>query len=318
VARVLVVVEHDGQSVHLNTAKCVTCGLSIGVESVDAVVFADTEDVVPSVTRLAGVGKVLAAVDKRNQHQLSAMIAPQLAELAREYTHVLAPSSTFGKDLLPRAAALAGTGQLSDILEVEGPYRFKRPVYAGNGILTVEARSDRTLFATVRTASFKATGGQDEVPVETLVVGPAPPEHTQFIELRSANSARADLQTSARVVSGGRGLGSADGFQLVYRLADLLGAAVGASRAAVDSGFAANELQVGQTGKIIAPDLYLALGVSGAIQHVTGIQDAGTIVAINRDADAPIFDIADIGLAADLFEAVPQLIAALQESTELG
>jgi electron transfer flavoprotein alpha subunit len=151
-----------------------------------------------------------------------------------------------------------------------------------------------------------------------LVVGPAPPEHTQFIELRSANSARADLQTSARVVSGGRGLGSADGFQLVYRLADLLGAAVGASRAAVDSGFAANELQVGQTGKIIAPDLYLALGVSGAIQHVTGIQDAGTIVAINRDADAPIFDIADIGLAADLFEAVPQLIAALQESTELG
>jgi electron transfer flavoprotein alpha subunit len=316
--RILIIAEHDGRSVHLNTAKCVSCALAMGVASVDVVVFTHSREVVDSVSRLAGVGKVLAAVHARNAHSLSAVIAPQVIDLARDYTHVLAPSSTFGKDLLPRVAALSGFGQLSDIMAVEGPFRFKRPIYAGNAIVTVEARPDLPVFATVRTASFAATGLQDKAPVEDLAEGSPPPEHTRFVDLRSGDSGRADLQTSSRVVSGGRGLRSADEFQLVYRLADVLGAAVGASRAAVDSGFAANDVQVGQTGKIIAPDLYVALGISGAIQHVTGIQDARTIVAINRDAEAPIFDIADIGLVADLFEAVPQLIAALRESAELG
>jgi electron transfer flavoprotein alpha subunit len=226
---------------------------------------------------------------------------------------VLGPASTFGKDLLPRVAALLGVGQLSDIMAVESAYRFKRPIYAGNAIITVEADPRRILVATVRTASYTPAGAQAPAPVERPKLESARPAHTRFVELRSSESGRIDLQTAARVVGGGRGLGSAANFELVHELARVLGAAVAASRAAVDSGFVPNDLQVGQTGKIIAPDLYIAIGVSGAIQHLTGIKDARTIVAINKDPAAPIFEAADVGLVADLFAAVPELIAALGE-----
>jgi electron transfer flavoprotein alpha subunit len=199
-------------------------------------------------------------------------------------------------------------------MAVESPTRFRRPIYAGNAILTVEAPGMATLFATVRIASFDAVGPRGGSPASINAAGVAAPEvnHTRFIGLASAGSDRPDLQSARRVVSGGRALGSAESFQLIYQLADALGAAVGASRAAVDAGYAPNDLQVGQTGKIIAPELYLALGISGAIQHMTGIKDARTIVAINKDADAAIFEAADIGLVGDLFEVVPALLAALK------
>jgi electron transfer flavoprotein alpha subunit len=235
--------------------------------------------------------------------------------VAGAFSHVLAPSTTFGKDLLPRLAALLDVPALSDVMAVESPTRFRRPIYAGNAIVTVEAADLRPILATVRIASFEAVAaGSSSAPVEAAAPGAPAPSHTRFISVTSQSADRPDLATAKRVVSGGRALGSAEKFQLIHELAAALGAAVGASRAAVDAGYAANDLQVGQTGKIIAPDLYLALGISGAIQHMTGIKDARAIVAINKDPDAPIFEAADYGLVADIFEAVPQLIAALRQS----
>ncbi|HEU4604085.1 MAG TPA: electron transfer flavoprotein subunit alpha/FixB family protein, partial [Steroidobacteraceae bacterium] len=237
--------------------------------------------------------------------------APQVVALAADYTHVLAPSTTFGKDLLPRVAALLGVGQLSDVMAVEGEYTFRRPIYAGNAVVTIEAPSGRKLVATVRTASFQpaATGGS--AAIESVSPTAELPTHTRFVERSAAKSGRPDLQTANRVVSGGRALGSAENFNLLYGLADKLGAAVGASRAAVDAGYAPNDLQVGQTGKIISPELYIAIGISGAIQHLTGIKDARTIVAINKDPEAPIFEVADYGLVGDLFSIVPELEKAI-------
>jgi electron transfer flavoprotein alpha subunit len=310
--RALVIAEHDGRELHVNTAKCVACARGLGTE-VDVLVLGGSPPVAESARRVAGVTKVLVA---QGAHPpLAAVLAPQVAAVAAAYTHVLGPSSTFGKDLLPRAAALLGVGQLSDIMAVEGAYRFKRPIYAGNAIITVEADPRRVLVATVRMASYASPGTQAPAPVEERRLESAPPAHTRLIERKSSDPGRLDLQTAARVVGGGRGLGNAASFALVYELARVLGAAVAASRAAVDSGFVSNDLQVGQTGKIIAPELYVALGVSGAIQHLTGIKDARTIVAINKDASAPIFEVADLGLVADLFVAVPELIALLGETS---
>jgi len=212
---------------------------------------------------------------------------------------------------MPRVAALLGVNQVSDIMEVLGSHSFKRPVYAGNAIVTVEAPADRPLVATVRTASYRAVENGGTAAIGKLSLDADIPDHTRYVELRAGASDRPDLQTAAKVVAGGRALGSEEGFEIIYKLAEALGAGVGASRAAVDAGYAPNETQVGQTGKIIAPDLYIAIGISGAIQHLTGIKDAGTIVAINKDADAPIFEVADIGLVGDLFTIVPELQAAI-------
>ena len=187
------------------------------------------------------------------------------------------------------------------------PYRFRRPIYAGNAIVTVEADSGRKLIATVRVASFQAAPAGGSAGIETKTLNVTLPSHTRYVGAKSGSTDRPDLQTAARVISGGRALGSAENFKLLFTLADKLGAAVGASRAAVDAGYAPNEMQVGQTGKIISPELYIAIGISGAIQHLTGIKDARTIVAINKDGEAPIFEVADIGLVADLFQAVPEL-----------
>ncbi|MDZ4325769.1 MAG: FAD-binding protein, partial [Pseudomonas sp.] len=230
---------------------------------------------------------------------------------AAGYTHVLAPSTTFGKDLFPCVAALLGVAQVSDVMAVEDSHTFKRPIYAGNAIITVKAPADQTVVATVRTASWPTTGNGGSASVESVSSDAALPTHTRFIELQQGKSDRPDLQSARKVVSGGRALGSADAFSIIYSLADKMGAAVGASRAAVDAGYVPNELQVGQTGKIISPDLYVAIGISGAIQHLTGIKDAGTIVAINKDGDAPIFEIADYGLVGDLFQIIPELEKSL-------
>jgi electron transfer flavoprotein alpha subunit len=208
---------------------------------------------------------------------------------------------------MPRVAALLDTVQISDIMAVESATRFRRPSYAGNAILTVEVEAGTKVVGTVRTASFEAAPGGGSAAIEKTSVNVELPAHSRFVSVSAAKSDRPDLQSASRVVSGGRALGSADAFKILYSLADKLGAAVGASRAAVDAGYAPNELQVGQTGKIIAPELYVAIGISGAIQHLTGIKDARTIVAINKDSEAPIFEVADVGLVGDLFQIVPEL-----------
>jgi electron transfer flavoprotein alpha subunit len=306
--RILIVAEHDGAHLNPSTAKCVTCASAIpGGEITVAVFAADAGSVASQAAALQGVARVLVVENPANAHLLAAVLAPQIAAIAGPFSHLLGPSTTFGKDLMPRVAALLDTAQISDIMAVESATRFRRPIYAGNAIVTVEVDAGTKVVGTVRTASFQAATNGGSTPIEKTAVNAEVPTHTRFVSVSAAKSDRPDLQTASRVVSGGRALGSAEAFQALYKLADKLGAAVGASRAAVDAGYAPNELQVGQTGKIIAPELYVAVGISGAIQHLTGIKDARTIVAINKDAEAPIFEVADIGLVGDLFQIVPEI-----------
>ena len=311
-AKILIVAEHDGSALNPSTAKCVTCAAAIDGAEIDVVVLAaSTSDIAAEAAELSSVGRVITIARAENEKPLAAILAPQIAAAADGYTHVFGPSTTFGRDLMPHVAALLGVNQVSDIMSVEGSHKFMRPVYAGNAIVTVEAPEGSVVVATVRIASWEAAAGGNAAAIEAGDPSVAVPSHTRYVGLESDVSDRPDLQTAARVVAGGRALGSPENFELVNKLADALGAGVGASRAAVDAGFCPNDLQVGQTGKIIAPDLYIAIGISGAIQHVTGIKDAGTIVAINKDEEAPIFEIADIGLVADLFAVVPALTEAL-------
>ncbi|HEY2416643.1 MAG TPA: electron transfer flavoprotein subunit alpha/FixB family protein [Steroidobacteraceae bacterium] len=306
--QVLIVGEHANGRLNQSTGKCVTCALALGECAVDVLLLAgDAAPVAAEAAALKGVRRVLTVERPENQEPLAAVYAPQIAQLANGYSHVLGPSTTFGKDLMPRVAALLGVGQVSDVMTVESAHRFVRPVYAGNALATVEAPDAAVLVATVRTASFQPAATSGQASIERATVSAALPTHTRFVSRSQATPGRPDLQSARRVVAGGRALASADNFKLLYSLADALGAAVGASRAAVDAGYVPNELQVGQTGKIIAPELYMALGISGAIQHLTGIKDARTIVAVNKDAEAPIFEVADIGLVGDLFQIVPEL-----------
>ena len=307
-AKILVVAEHDGSKLNPSTAKCVTCARAIpGAEIAVLVCASDSAGVAAQAAQLSGVNRVVKVDNAANAHLLAAVLAPQIAALAAPYSHLLGPSTTFGKDLMPRVAALLDTAQISDIMATESATRFRRPIYAGNAIVTVEVDPGSKVVGTVRIASFEAAAGGGSAPIESASPTVELPTHTRFVSASAARSDRPDLQTAARVVSGGRALGSAEGFKTLYTLADKLGAAVGASRAAVDAGYAPNELQVGQTGKIIAPELYIAIGISGAIQHLTGIKDARTIVAINKDGEAPIFEVADFGLVGDLFQIVPEL-----------
>ncbi|OGT58602.1 MAG: electron transfer flavoprotein subunit beta [Gammaproteobacteria bacterium RIFCSPHIGHO2_12_FULL_63_22] len=311
-SKILVIAEHLNGKLNSATSRCVTCANAIKADSIDVLVLADApEAIAAEAAQIAGVSKVLTIANAANAHALAQVLAPQIAKVAAGYTHVLAPSTTFGKDLLPCVAALLGVAQVSDVMAVEDSHTFKRPIYAGNAIITVKAPADQTVVATVRTASWPTTGNGGSASVEPVAGDAALPTHTRFVELQQGKSDRPDLQSARKVVSGGRALGSSDAFSIIYSLADRMGAAVGASRAAVDAGYVPNELQVGQTGKIISPDLYVAIGISGAIQHLTGIKDAGTIVAINKDGDAPIFEIADYGLVGDLFQIIPELEKSL-------
>jgi electron transfer flavoprotein alpha subunit len=307
-AKILIVAEHDGTKLNQSTARCVSCARTLaGAEIALAVCAADATQVAAQAAQLAGVSRVLVIENPANAHALAAVLAPQVAAVAAGFNLVLGPSTTFGKDLMARVAGLLEAPQVSDIMAIESATRFKRPIYAGNAILTVESSASSALVGTVRTASFEPAAGGGSASIEKPAVNVELPTHTRFVSVSAAKSDRPDLQTATRVVSGGRALGSADGFKILYSLADKLGAAVGASRAAVDAGYAPNEMQVGQTGKIIAPELYIAIGISGAIQHLTGIKDARTIVAINKDGEAPIFEVADIGLVGDLFQIVPEI-----------
>ena len=311
-AKVLIVAEHLDGKLNAATAKCVSAAKALKPESIDIVVLAaDPAGIATEAAQIDGVAKVLTVANAANANAIAQVQAPQIAAVAKGYSHVFGPSTTFGKDLMPCVAALLGVAQVSDVMSVEGSHTFKRPIYAGNAIITVEAPSDHTVVATVRTASWPEAAKGGSAAIEAASVDATLPTHTRYMGLAAGKSDRPDLQSAKRVVSGGRGVGSEEYFKIIYDFADKLGAAVGASRAAVDAGYVPNELQVGQTGKIIAPELYVAVGISGAIQHLTGIKDAGTIVAINKDPDAPIFEIADTGLVGDLFTLLPELDAAL-------
>lgn len=310
--QVLVIAEHAGGRLNPATAKCVSCAAAVPEATVSVLVLAaDGAAVAAQAAALAGVSRVMLAQNPASEPALAAVLAPQIARLAQGCSHVFGPSTTFGRDLMPRVAALLDAPQVSDVMAIDTAQRFRRPCYAGNAIATVEVDAGRPVVATVRVASWQPAPAGGPAPVERVSADVALPAHTRFVSVSAGRSDRPDLQTAARVVSGGRALGSAENFVLIQRFADRIGAAVGASRAAVDAGYAPNELQVGQTGKIIAPELYIAVGISGAIQHITGIKDARTIVAINKDPEAPIFEVADLGLVGDLFKVVPEIESLL-------
>jgi electron transfer flavoprotein alpha subunit len=311
-SKVLIIAEHNGAVLNQSTAKCVACAAQIDGAEIDVVVISNSSaQIAAEAAKLDSVSRVLTIDAPENEHPLAAVFAPQIVALATGYSHVFGPSTTFGKDLMPRIAALLGVNQVSDLMSVESSHTFTRPMFAGSVIVTVEVPADKPVIATVRTASYHAVSSTNSAPVESSDIAVAAPGHTRFIDLQSGNTDRPDLQTASKVVAGGRALGSAENFDLIFKLADKLSAGVGASRAAVDAGYVPNETQIGQTGRIIAPELYIAIGISGAIQHITGIKDAGTIVAINKDEEAPIFEVADIGLVGDLFNIVPELTEAL-------
>jgi electron transfer flavoprotein alpha subunit len=312
-SKVLVIAEHLDGKLNSSTARAVSAAAAVQPETIDVLVLSDKVDVIAAeAAKIQGVNRVLTIARAENAHPLAAVLAPQIAKAAAGYTHVFAPSTTFGKDVAPRVAALLAVAQVSDVMSVDGSHTFKRPIYAGNAIITVEADPSHIIVATIRTASWSvAQNGANNARIEALDLDVTLPTHTRFVELKQGKSDRPDLQSATKVVSGGRGVGSKENFEIIYKFADKIGAAVGASRAAVDAGYVPNELQVGQTGKIIAPELYMAIGISGAIQHLTGIKDAGTIVAINKDGEAPIFEVADIGLVGDLFKLLPELQQAL-------
>lgn len=315
-SRVLLIADHDGKALNTGIGRTVACARKLGEVHVAVFHAPDTDAPCAAAAKLDGVSRVLSVRNTANTTPLAALLAPQIAGLATEheggYDYVLAPSTTFGKDVLPRVAALLGVPQVSDLMEVVDARTFKRPIYAGNVITTVKVPDGIPVVATVRIASFPSVGEGTAAPIIAATVEIELPTHTRYLGLEDTGGGdRPDLQSASRVVAGGRGVGSKENFEIIFRLADRLGAAVGASRAAVDAGYVPNDLQVGQTGKIIAPELYFAIGISGAIQHMTGIKDAGCIVAINKDGDAPIFEAADFGLVGDLFQILPELEKAL-------
>ena len=306
--QVLVIAEHANGKLNAATAKCVKAASTLaGAEVAVAVFAAPGSPVAAQAAQIAGVARVLDVAHAANDHALAATLAPQVAEIAAPFTHVFGPSTTFGKDLMPRVAALLDAPQLSDVMSIQSATTFRRPIYAGNAITTVEVTAGTKVVATIRIASFEAAASGGSAKIETVSPAADLPSHTRFMGLAAAGGDRPDLQSASKVISGGRALASSEAFNIIYRLADKIGAAVGASRAAVDAGYVPSDMQVGQTGKIIAPELYIAIGISGAIQHLTGIKDARTIVAINKDAEAPIFEVADIGIVGDLFTIVPEL-----------
>jgi electron transfer flavoprotein alpha subunit len=306
----LVIAEHENGQLKPSTLNTVTAALQTSSEVHVLVAGAGCASVAQAAAGIAGVAKVLHADAPQLEAQTAENVAEQVLALASGYTHMLAPATAFGKNVAPRIAARLDVAQLSDIIAVNAPDSFTRPIYAGNAIATVQSLDARKVI-TVRTTGFDAAG---------LGAGPAPIESinpvtdtglSQFVSRELAKSDRPELTAAKVVVSGGRGMGSSDNFKILEPIADKLGAAMGASRAAVDAGYAPNDWQVGQTGKIVAPQLYVAIGISGAIQHLAGMKDSKVIVAINKDAEAPIFGVADYGLVADLFQAVPELQAAL-------
>jgi len=307
---ILVIAEHDNSSVKGATLNAVTAAQQIGSDIDILVAGEGCGDAAAAAAKISGVRKVLVADNAVYGHQLAENIAPLIAEIATNYTHILAPATTNGKNYLPRASALLDVQMISEISGVVSDDTFQRPIYAGNIIATVQS-SDGIKLMTVRATAFDGAAADGGSAAIEAVTSAHNSELSEFNGEEVAKSDRPELTAASVVISGGRGMQNGDNFDMLYRIADKLGAAVGASRAAVDAGFVPNEMQVGQTGKIVAPDLYIAVGISGAIQHLAGMKDSKVIVAINKDEDAPIFQVADYGLVADLFKALPELEAQL-------
>jgi electron transfer flavoprotein alpha subunit len=307
---ILVVAEHDNSTLSSATLSTLNAAAQIGGDITVLVAGAGCGAAAQAAAGAAGVSGVVHVDDARYGHGLAEPMALLIESMAASFSHILAPASTYGKNILPRVAALLDVAQVSDIIAVIDADTFKRPIYAGNAIATVKS-TDAIKVITVRSTAFDAvapTGGGASVSSGAVATDPGV---SRFVKQELSESARPDLTSASIVVSGGRGVGSGENFAIIEALADKLGAAVGASRAAVDAGFVPNDYQVGQTGKIVAPDLYVAVGISGAIQHLAGMKDSKIIVAINKDEEAPIFQIADYGLVADLFDVVPELTGAL-------
>ena len=307
---ILVIAEHDNASIKSATLNTIAAAKAIGGDIVVLVAGSDCAAAADAAAKAEGVSKVFIADNAAYAHQLAENVSLLVAELGKDFSHILAPATTNGKNTLPRVAALLDVAQISEIQEVVSADTFKRPIYAGNVIATVQSE-DAIKVITIRTTGFDAVAAEGGSAAVESVDSVQDAGLSSFVKEELAVSDRPELTSASIVISGGRGMQNGDNFEMLYKVADKLGAAVGASRAAVDAGFVPNDMQVGQTGKIVAPDLYIAVGISGAIQHLAGMKDSKVIVAINKDEEAPIFQVADYGLVADLFDAVPELEAAL-------
>jgi electron transfer flavoprotein alpha subunit len=310
--RILVVAEHDESSLKSSTLNAITAGLALSPTVTVLVAGNNTQDVADAVSKVTGVEQVLLAQSPQLAYQLAEPMAQLLEAVASQFTHILAPATTFGKNIMPRLAAKLDVMQISDLTKILSEDTFERPIYAGNAIQTIQSLDSIKILTIRPTAFASALIADTKAPIEHIAI-PSLSTPSLRIRLDTTESKRPELTSARVVVSGGRGLQSKEKFQLIEELADCLNAAIGASRAAVDAGFVPNDYQVGQTGKVVAPELYIAVGISGAIQHIAGMKDSKTIIAINKDPDAPIFQIADYGLVGDLFDIVPQLIKSLKE-----
>jgi electron transfer flavoprotein alpha subunit len=308
---ILVVAAHDGNTVRANVANAVAAASKLGGDVHVLVAGHNAAGAAKAASAIEGVAKVLQADDAGLANWLAEDVAPLVVKLAPSYSHVLMAADSVGKNLMPRVAALLDVQQISDIVAIESPDTFVRPIYAGNAMATVQS-SDKIKVITVRPTTFKAAGTGGSAAIETIG-GTGSTGLSSYVGAELSKSERPELTSAKIVISGGRGLQSGENFKLLEALADKLGAGIGASRAAVDAGYVPNDYQVGQTGKVVAPDLYIAIGISGAIQHLAGMKDSKTIVAINKDEEAPIFQVADYGLVGDLFQIVPELTAALEK-----
>lgn len=306
---ILVIAEHDNSSLKAETHKVVSAAAAIGGDIHVLVAGSNCSSAADEAAKVTGVAKVLVADNAAFEHQLAENMGLLVSEIGKDYSHILAAATTTGKNFLPRAAALLDVAQISDIIAVESADTFQRPIYAGNAIATVKS-SDAIKVMTVRVAAFDAAGTDGSAAVEALS-NVTDAGISSFVGEELTESERPELGAARVIISGGRGMQNGENFKLLEGIADKLGAAIGASRAAVDAGFVPNDMQVGQTGKIVAPELYIAVGISGAIQHLAGMKDSKVIVAINKDPEAPIFQIADYGLVADLFNVLPELEGAL-------
>jgi electron transfer flavoprotein alpha subunit len=303
---ILIIAEHDNSSLKPATLNSVTAAQAIGGDIAILVAGSDCQLVAEQAAQVAGISKVLVADNGAFKNALAENVAPLIAELGSGFSHILATATTTAKNIMPRAAALMDVQAISEISAVVSPDTFKRPIYAGNVIATVQS-SDAIKVLTVRGTAFDAASAEGGSASIEVIDSATDAGVSEFVGEEVAASDRPELTAAKIVVSGGRGMGNGENFEMLYSLADKLGAAVGASRAAVDAGFVPNDMQVGQTGKIVAPDLYIAVGISGAIQHLAGMKDSKVIVAINKDEEAPIFSVADYGLVADLFAALPEV-----------
>ena len=307
---ILVIAEHDNKVLNGSTLSTIGAATQLDGDIHVLVAGQECDDVITEAAKIQGVSKVLAVSDEQYSHFLAENVASLVATMAADYSYILAPSTTTGKNVIPRIAASLDVQPLSDVISVESADTFKRPIYAGNVIATVKS-NDKVKVLTIRSTAFDEVAIGDSACTVENVAAAVAFDKVAFDHEELAKSDRPELTSAKVVISGGRGLQNGENFELLYALADKLGAAVGASRAAVDAGFVPNDMQVGQTGKIVAPDLYIAVGISGAIQHLAGMKDSKTIVAINKDEDAPIFQVADYGLVMDLFDAIPEISAQL-------